>query len=187
MNSVNFLIQLGFQLFNLYIMVVILRVWLQYVRADFYNPFSQFVVKATQPIVSPLRRLIPSVGSLDLSTLLFAYLLVCLKLYLFSLVFSAGFGFILIAGLLNLVKVAGTLLIYVLIARAILSWISQGRSPIEYTLHQLTAPITEPLRRVIPPIGMLDLSVLLLFFGIQFGYWFISDLIPAPLVNAWLI
>ena len=65
MNSMNFLIS---TLFDLYIMVVILRIWLQAARADFYNPFSQFIVKATQPVVAPLRRVVPSIGSIDLAT-----------------------------------------------------------------------------------------------------------------------
>ena len=56
MNAMSFLIS---TVFDLYIMVVILRIWLQVARADFYNPFSQFIVKATQPIVSPLRRIVP--------------------------------------------------------------------------------------------------------------------------------
>ena len=59
-------------LFNLYLMVVILRLWLQFVRADFYNPFSQFVVKATQPIIGPLRRIIPSLGKFDTATFVLA-------------------------------------------------------------------------------------------------------------------
>lgn len=71
MNSLHFLVS---TLFDLYIMVVILRLWLQMARADFYNPFSQFIVKATQPIVAPLRRVIPSIGSVDMATLLFAYI-----------------------------------------------------------------------------------------------------------------
>ena len=59
MQAMLFLINTAF---SLLLMVVILRVWLQLVRADFYNPFSQFVVKATNPAVLPLRRLIPSTG-----------------------------------------------------------------------------------------------------------------------------
>ena len=70
MQAVLFLIDTAF---SLYLMVVILRLWLQLVRADFYNPFSQFVVKATNPLVLPLRRAIPSIGSLDTATLLLAY------------------------------------------------------------------------------------------------------------------
>ena len=77
-------------LFDLYIMVVILRIWLQAARADFYNPFSQFIVKATQPVIAPLRRMIPSIGSLDLATVLFAYLLCVLKFVALVLIASNG-------------------------------------------------------------------------------------------------
>ncbi len=68
MSAVNFLVN---TLFDLYLMVVLLRVWLQVARADFYNPFSQFIVKATQPVVAPLRRFIPSLGGWDTATIVF--------------------------------------------------------------------------------------------------------------------
>src|SRR5690606_22114884 len=111
--------------FDLYIMVVILRIWLQAARADFYNPFSQFIVKATQPVVAPLRRVIPSVGSVDLATVLFAYVLCVLKFVAMILIasggavsFSTDFLFL---GLLSLIKAAGGLLFWVLLLRSILS------------------------------------------------------------------
>ncbi len=179
MNSVQFLIQIAFQLFDLYIMVVILRAWLQWARADFYNPFSQFIVKATQPIVAPLRRFIPAVGPFDLATISFAYLLIMLKLFVLTSLSGFSFSPLPVAALLGLVKTTGTLLLYVLIARAILSWISQGRNPIELVFHQLTDPITAPLRRVIPTVGIFDLSFLVLFIGIQFANSLIGDLLSS--------
>lgn len=66
MNAANFLVSI---LFETYILIILLRVWLQMARADFYNPMSQFIVKATQPVVGPLRRVIPSLGGLDLACL----------------------------------------------------------------------------------------------------------------------
>ncbi|MEF1289527.1 YggT family protein [Vibrio sp. M260118] len=178
MNSMSFLIS---TLFDLYIMVVILRIWLQAARADFYNPFSQFIVKATQPVVAPLRRVIPSVGSLDLATVLFAYVLCVLKFVALTFIMSNGaaafdVGF-LIFGALSLVKAAGGLLFWVLLIRAILSWVSQGRSPIEYVFHQLTEPMLAPIRRVIPAMGGFDLSVLVLFIALQFANFLMGDLI----------
>jgi YggT family protein len=71
--------------FNLLLMVVILRAWLQLARADFYNPFSQFVVKATNPAVLPLRKLIPSIGSIDTATIVLAYLVAVAKLIVLQL------------------------------------------------------------------------------------------------------
>ncbi|MCK6263048.1 YggT family protein [Vibrio sp. ZSDE26] len=178
MSSMSFLIS---TLFDLYIMVVMLRIWLQASRADFYNPFSQFIVKATQPVVAPLRRVIPSIGSIDLATILFAYVLCVLKFVALVLVnssgafvFSADFLFL---GLLSLLKAAGGLLFWVLLIRAILSWVSQGRSPIEYVFHQLTEPMLAPIRRILPAMGGFDLSVLVLFIGLQFANFLMGDLI----------
>ncbi|HGF7479310.1 TPA: YggT family protein [Vibrio mimicus] len=178
MNAMSFLIN---TLFDLYIMVVILRIWLQAARADFYNPFSQFIVKATQPVVGPLRRVIPSLGSMDLATVLFAYVLCVLKYVALVLIasggavtFSADFLFL---GLLSLIKAAGGLLFWVLLIRAILSWVSQGRSPIEYVFHQLTEPMLAPIRRIIPMMGGFDLSVLVLFIVLQFANFLMGDFI----------
>ncbi|MGC9401406.1 MULTISPECIES: YggT family protein [Vibrio] len=178
MSSMSFLIS---TLFDLYIMVVLLRIWLQISRADFYNPFSQFIVKATQPVVAPLRRVIPSIGSLDVATVLFAYVLCVLKFVALvlvsssgSFVFSADFLFL---GLLSLLKAAGGLLFWVLLIRAILSWVSQGRSPIEFVFHQLTEPMLAPIRRILPAMGGFDLSVLVLFIGLQFANFLMGDLI----------
>ncbi|GHA56807.1 YggT family protein [Photobacterium aphoticum] len=177
MNSMGFLVS---TLFDLYIMVVLLRIWLQWARADFYNPFSQFVVKATQPVVGPLRRLIPSIGSLDVATLLFAYILSMGKFVILNLVVGGGLMFtpeLFWIGGLSLLKAAGGLLFWVLLLRAILSWVSQGRSPVEYVMHQLTEPMTAPIRRVIPAMGGLDLSVLVLFIGLQFANYLIGDMV----------
>ncbi|CAM3184618.1 MULTISPECIES: YggT family protein [Vibrio] len=178
MNSMSFLIS---TVFDLYIMVVILRIWLQAARADFYNPFSQFIVKATQPVVAPLRRVIPSVGSVDLATVLFAYVLCVLKFVAMILIASGGavsFSIdFLFLGLLSLIKAAGGLLFWVLLLRAILSWVSQGRSPIEYVFHQLTEPMLAPIRRILPPMGGFDLSVLVLFIVLQFANFLMGDII----------
>ncbi|HDY7708614.1 YggT family protein [Vibrio vulnificus] len=184
MNAMSFLIS---TLFDLYIMVVILRIWLQAARADFYNPFSQFIVKATQPVIGPLRRVIPSIGSIDLATVLFAYLLLVLKLALIATVspqdaLSLTLQGHLFVALFGLVKMVGKTLLYVLIIRAILSWVSQGRSPIEYVFHQLTEPMLAPIRRILPAMGGFDLSVLVLFIALQFTNYLIGDLLT-PLVG----
>ncbi len=176
MSSLNYLISVAF---DLYIMVVILRIWLQAVRADFYNPFSQFIVKATQPVVAPLRRVIPSIGSIDLATLLLAYALCVAKFIILILVDRGILAFnveFLLFGLLTLVKEAGGLLFWILLLRAILSWVSQGRSPVEYVFHQLTEPMLAPIRRIIPVMGGLDLSVLVLFIALQFANKLMGDI-----------
>lgn len=184
MNSLNYLIS---NLLNLYIMLVILRLWLQATRADFYNPLSQFIVKVTQPILGPLRRVIPSIGMIDSATLLLAYALCVFKLMLltfitngYTFIFSVDFLFL---GLLSLIKTSGYLLFWVLLIRAIMSWVSQGRSSIEHLLYQLTEPMLAPIRRLLPDLGGLDLSVLVLFILLQFSNYLMRDIFGM----AWLL
>jgi len=157
-------------LFDLYLMVVLLRIWLQMASADFYNPLSQFVVKATHPIVGPLRRILPSLGSVDTASLLLAYMVACTKIILLLAVAGKGFDpvAILFSGLLSLVREIFNLLFWVLVLRAIMSWVVQGYNPIAAVLAQLSEPILAPVRRVIPPIGGLDLSVLVVLIALQF-------------------
>ena len=163
-------------LFDIYLMIVLLRIWLQWARADFYNPLSQFIVKATHPILAPMRRVIPSLGSLDLAAVVLALLVALLKFVAFTLLASAAFQPLplLMFSLLLVLKQAGSLLFWMLVLRAILSWVSQGRSPVDYVLLQLTEPLLAPIRRIIPPMGGLDLSVLMLFLILQAVNIFLS-------------
>ncbi|MFC3092667.1 YggT family protein [Alteromonas sediminis] len=177
MNATIFLIS---TLFNLYLMVVLLRLWLQLAKADFYNPFSQFVVKATHPIVGPMRRVLPSVGSLDTATLLLAFLVSMVKITTLSFLFAGGFPNVItltLGSLLDVINEGLSLIFWVLILSAVLSWVSQGRSPIEYVLNQLTDPILRPIRKILPPMGGLDLSVLVAIIGLQFIRILLSDFI----------
>lgn len=167
MEAIHFLINTAF---TLYLMVVLLRFWLQLVRADFYNPFSQFVVKATNPLVIPLRRILPSLGKLDTATLLLAYLLATAKLITLQLLFSGTVQIVpsFILGGLLLLKETLSLIFWVLLIRAIMSWVSQGRNPMEYVFQQLTEPFLAPIRRVIPPMGGLDLSIMIALIALKF-------------------
>lgn len=183
MGSMNFLLN---TVFNLYLMLVLMRLWLQLTRADFYNPFSQFIVKCTHPVVAPLRRVIPAIGGLDLATLLLAYGVAVFKFIVLTLIASKGTAFFdvsyLLWGLLSLVKTAGNLLFWILIIRAVLSWVSQGQNPIEYLFYQLTEPLLAPIRRILPVMGGLDFSILILFIGLQFANYLMMDFV-GPIWN----
>ena len=80
-----------------------------------------------------------------------------------------------IQALITVLKEGLNLVFWVLIIRAILSWVSQGYNPIEAVFHQLTEPMLKPLRKIIPPMGGLDLSVLVLIIGIQFLQMLLMD------------
>lgn len=168
MNTLYLLIS---TLFNIYIMIVLMRIWLQWARADFYNPLSQFCVKVTSPILKPMRRFIPSIGSLDTASLVLTLILMVLKLTLLQTL--AGHMSItnilpyLVWGALAVVKQAGYLVFWMLIIRAILSWVSQGQNPIEHVIIQLTEPLMSPIRRKIPPIGGLDLSIMIILLAMS--------------------
>lgn len=175
MSSFNFLIDI---LFNTYFMIVILRVWLQIARADYYNPFSQFIVKATDPLVRPLRRLIPGLFGLDMASIVLALLVSFGKM---AVLMAMGNGFdplsLLILGLLFAVKKTGLLLFWVLLIRAIMSWISQGRHPVEQVLAQISEPILYPIRRRMPDLGGLDLSLMVVSMVLIFINMLMGDLL----------
>jgi YggT family protein len=160
-------------------MVVLLRLWLQFVKADFYNPLSQVVVKATQPVVGPLRRVIPSLGAFDTATFVFALMVSALKVITISLLFNGSLNpiAIVIASLFDVTREALSLVFWILILRAILSWVSQGNNPIEYVLSQLTEPFLRPIRNILPPMGGLDLSVLVAIIALQFLRILLGDFI----------
>lgn len=154
-------------LIDLYCMALLLRVWMQWVHCDFYNPFSQFIVKITQPIIAPLRRFIPAIGALDTASLLLAYLLFTLKFPLMPLLQSGNLFFSpydFLYGFLLLLKHTGTLIFWLMIIRAILSWISQGQNPLDHVLYQLTEPLMAPIRRILPALGGIDFSAMVVIF-----------------------
>jgi YggT family protein len=157
-------------LFNLVLMVVLLRLWLQWSRADFYNPLSQSIVRLTNPLIIPLRRLIPSIGPVDTAGVVLALLIVVLKLVLIQLLVlgTIDVGLTLRATFSTLLRESLNLVFWVLIIRAILSWFSQGNNPVEGVLGQLTEPMLRPIRRIVPQVGGLDLSILVLVIALQF-------------------
>jgi len=160
--------------------VVILRIWLQLARADFYNPFSQFIVKATHPLIAPMRRILPSLGRFDTASFVLALLVVMVKVLLISLIAGGGIDILLFLmfAVVSVIKKAGVLLFWMLLIRAILSWFNQGYNPIVMVMGQLTEPVLAPIRRIIPPIGGLDLSVMLVIIGMNFLNMLLAQYIP---------
>lgn len=178
MNSLQFLIEVPF---TLYLMLVLLRLWLQWARADFYNPFSQMVVKATNPLLRPLRRVIPGWGGFDFASLILALIVAALKIVTLKLVLGGGFppAEIAIAAAMTVLQESFSLIFWIMLLRVILSWVSQGHNPIEMVVHQLTEPMLGPIRRVIPPMGGLDLSVLVFLIALQFFQLLLGDVLRA--------
>lgn len=162
-------------LFDLYILLVLLRFMLQMLRADFYNPVSQFIVKLTAPPLRILRRIIPSVAGQDSASIVFCVALIYGKFLLMRALsipavhiggVMAPIGATSYAGLLlfsvaDLIALILTVFLIAVIIQVILSWISPGQyNPVIGLVHKLAEPVLKPIRKFIPPLGGLDLSPL---------------------------
>ena len=175
MNSIQYLI---FTLLGLYSFILVLRAWFQYCKVDFYNPLSQTLVKLTQPVLAPLRKILPSKRNIDLAAILAAFILSAIKYPLLTLVGDQtmpAVQHILIIGALGVVKTFGEIIFWSILIRAILSWFSRGNNPMEYVLYQITEPLLTPIRRLLPNTGMIDFSVMILGFILIFGNKLLYD------------
>jgi YggT family protein len=158
---------------NLYLLVLLLRFWLPWLRADFRNPLAQAILKLTSPLVIPMRRITPSFGRLDTATVVVAFVMQYLTIMLVLLIYghSAGFAPIAITAVVNLVFLSVRLFAFAIIIRVVLSWVSQGGyNPATAIIASLTEPVLRPFRRLIPPIGGLDISpifAMILLFAVS--------------------
>lgn len=158
-------------LVNIYLFVLMLRFLLQFSQADYYNPMSQGVVKATQPVVAPIQKFLRPVGRIDIATLFVGFLL---KVIVIIAVFQiAGFGMpplqgLLLAGIAGVLNAILKIYFFALIIMIILSWVApRANHPGALLVMQIVEPIMAPVRRVIPPLGMIDLSPIVVFIAIN--------------------
>ena len=158
-------------LINIYLLLLMLRFLLQASRADYYNPISQSVVKVTQPVVGLFQGLLKPVGRFDLATLAAALILKIIGIIVILQI--AGYGMPPIPGvaIAAVAAVANAILkiyFFALIVMIILSWVApQASHPGAILIMQLVEPIMAPVRRVIPPLGMIDLSPIVVFIAIS--------------------
>ncbi len=166
-NAGIFLIQ---TLFGLYTGAVMLRFLLAIVRADFYNPVSQFLVKVTNPPLLPLRRIIPGVMGVDMASIVLLIALQATKLSLIAAV--QGFGIqplgLLVLTLAGLLTLLLNIYFFAILIQVILSWVSPGNyNPAVALIHRLNEPLLGRARRILPPISGFDLSPILVLVGLQ--------------------
>ena len=155
---------------SLYLLIVLMRFILQLVRANFYNPLCQFVVKATQPLLKPLRRVVPSMFGLDMSSLVLALLLQILLIVVILMLngYQAFTVLLLPWGLIGIFSLFLKIIFWSMIISVILSWVAPGsRSPGAELVAQITEPVLAPFRRLIPNLGGLDISPIFAFIAIQ--------------------
>ena len=158
-------------LFDLYVLVFVLRLLMQWVRVDTRNPFVQFILRVTNPLVMPLRRLLPPIGRLDSATLMALLGLQMLGTALLvqvGCIGKPGIAPILLITVLGIVRLVLTVFFWAIIIYAVLSWVSPGGyNPGAALVSSLAEPLLKPVRRVIPTIGGLDLSPIFVLIALQ--------------------
>ena len=152
--------------------IFILRFLLQLVRADFYNPVSQAIVNLTNPLVMPLRKIVPGLKGMDLASVVAAMLMQVLVLLVLYLIQTGGalptVQYTLVESFFSLLNLVFGLYIVTIFLRVILSWVNPDpRNPVVSMLYSLTEPILAPARRLIPSLGGLDLSPLVVLVLLQ--------------------
>ena len=166
--------QVGMLLINtigsIVLLIVLLRFLLQLVRADFYNPISQFIVKATNPVLIPLRRVIPGFGGLDVASLVLAYGVQVLFMAGALLVMGYGLPWanIIIWSLVAIFALIIKVYFWGMLITVIASWIAPNSyNPALILINQILEPVVRPIRQKMPDMGGLDLSPIIILLGIQ--------------------
>ncbi len=166
---------------QLYLLVMLLRLWLPLLRADFRNPLAQGILRMTSPLVVPLRRLLPSIGRLDTSTVLVTVGIQYLTLLVLLMIRGqmADTISLLITTFIELVILSLNLFFFVILIKIILSWVApHTHNPATALLSTLAEPVLRPFRRIIPPIGGLDISPIFTIILLQAAVIFLQTLKP---------
>ena len=149
---------------SLYLLVLLLRFWMPLLQADFRNPLAQGILRLTSPLVVPVRRVVPPLGRLDTATVLVAFVIQTVTVFLLLIIVGQTAGFVPIAAtaVVKLVVLSINLFVYAIFIRVILSWVAQGGyNPATAIITTLTEPVLRPFRRVLPAMGGFDLSPIL--------------------------
>ena len=157
---------------GLYLTAVILRFLLQLARADFYNPISQALVRITNPVIKPLRRLIPGFFGIDVASLVLA-ILIKLVMIVTLFVLQTGslnfnFAIVVLVAVLSVLVTMFNIYFVAMIATIIISWVAAGSyHPAVVLIHQIAEPIMAPFRRLLPPMGGIDFSPMIAFLALN--------------------
>jgi YggT family protein len=168
-NPLFFLIR---TLVDIYTSLLMLRFLLQQVRADFYNPISQFIVKLTNPVVMPARKIIPGFRGYDLATLFLVLALIIVKIVvIYSLAgLSLNAVILILTALQELILLLINIFMFAIFVQAILSWVSPDPyHPVTALLSSLTYPVLRPFQQLIKPISGIDLSPMVALIALMFA------------------
>jgi YggT family protein len=163
-----------------FVFLLLLRFHFQWLRAPFRNPFGEFVLATTSWVVMPARRVVPGLRGLDLPTLLLAWAVQALGLWLQHWIRGAepAAAALLVAAALDLLRYSLYLLMGAVIIQVVFSWMNPY-TPVAPLLEAITRPFLRPLRRFVPPIGNIDLTPLVLVIVLQVVLIVIGHLRPA--------
>ena len=157
--------------FGLYILAVLLRYLLARVRADFYNPLSQFLVKITNPPIKPLRRIVPGYLGIDWPSIILLFFLQGLEIIMIALVSNAHIPAppgLFVLTIANLLKTVIYVHMFIIIIQIVISWVNPGAyNPITVIMYQLSEPVLKPARRLIPSAGGFDFSPMIAIIVMQ--------------------
>ena len=166
---------------QLYLLVLLLRFWLPMLGADFRNPLAQGILRITSPLVVPVRRFVPSIGRLDTSTILVAYVIQFLTVLLLLTIggYRVGTVPIMVTTLVELAVLSLNLFFFVILIKIILSWVApHTHNYATALLTTMAEPVLRPFRRIIPSIGGLDISPIFAIILLQAAVIFLQTLKP---------
>lgn len=184
-NFASALVFIVSSLAQLYLFVLLLRLLLPWLGADFRNPLAQGVLKITSPLVVPLRRVIPPIGRIDTATLLVTYAILYATIFLILSIQGLRGDFVAIAvsALVYLPLLTLRLYTFLIIVRVILSWVSTGGyNPAVAIIFTLTDPVLRPFRRIIPAMGGFDLSPIFAIILVGALVRLVSGYVPLPVL-----
>jgi YggT family protein len=169
---------------QLYLLVLLLRLLMPWMGANYHNPISQAILKLTSPLVIPVRRLLPPVGKLDTATLVVAYGVQYLTILVIAVInrWSPGIVPIAVTAGINLLLLLLRLFVFAVFLRVILSWVSPGSyNPAVAILDALTEPVLRPFRRMLPSFGGIDLSPVFAIIMLSAAAIFVSNFKLLPI------
>ncbi|PPI87619.1 hypothetical protein CRV12_03750 (plasmid) [Candidatus Pantoea edessiphila] len=174
-------------LIDLYITLLLLLIWMQIARCDFFNPIAQSIFKVTQPIVGWLRnKIIPNIASIDVAALTIAFILSIIKFptlrFIENRILTLD-SIDLFIGLLVFIKSTGKIIFWVIITRSILSWVNYSYNPIHFVLYQMSEILINPVRKILPDTNVIDFSPMIIIFTLYALNYLGMDLLP----NIWYI
>ncbi len=177
MNALIFIIQ---AISSLFVLILLVRLVLPFVHVNYRNPVVQGIFSITSPLVVPLRRVLPAIGKIDTATLVVAFAVQYITFFLIMLIqgVTPSFAMLALSSGVELIVRIIQLFGYAVIIRVILSWVApQQYNPVTELVSAITEPLLAPARRVIPPIGGLDISPLFVMIGLFALAIFVQDIV----------